>query len=143
MATPAVGDRASDRDLLPHFKKNFGLSSTLMHYHIIIIDLRFINSGARKTISLYESFKSYCKTCKKYFKPDVFYSGHGNYVFGHGFRSWAVYQRLVLRLPFRLIAQNSLELFDEPITPGSISNIIKYFSDKYGDSEKILLSKIW
>ena len=110
--------------------------------NIIIIDLRFINSGAKKTISLYESFKSYCKTCKKYFKPDVFYSGHGNYVFGHGFRSWAVYQRLVLRLPFRLIAQNSLELFDEPITPGSISNIIKYFSDKYGDSEKILLSKI-
>ncbi len=109
---------------------------------IIIIDLRFTNSGARKTISLYESAKSYCKTCKKYFKPDIFYGGNGNYVFGHGFRSWAVYQRLVLRLPFRLIAQNSLELFDEPIAPGSISNIIKYFSDKYGDSEKILLSRI-
>jgi hypothetical protein len=110
--------------------------------NIIIVDLKFTKSGPRKTIHLHKSFKSYCKTCKKYFKPNEFNRGSGNYIFGHRFMSWIVYQRIALRLPYRLIAQNSVEIFDEPIALQSINNILNYFADNYNDSESLLLEKI-
>ncbi|MBE9138633.1 IS66 family transposase [Nodosilinea sp. LEGE 07088] len=110
--------------------------------HVTIIDLIFTKSGCKKVIYLHKSFKSYCESCKLYFVPDIFSKGSGSYIFGHGFRSWAVYQRISLRLSYRLIVQNSIEMFGEPIGRNSISNFLNYFAVKYSDSEKILLDKI-
>ncbi|MDJ0703057.1 MAG: TM0106 family RecB-like putative nuclease [Leptolyngbyaceae cyanobacterium MO_188.B28] len=75
---------------------------------IIVIDLNFTKSGYRKVIYLYKGFKSYCNLCKRYSAPDVFCRSLGGYVFGHGFKSWIVYQRISLRLSYRLIAKNSI-----------------------------------
>ncbi len=108
---------------------------------VTVIDLRFTKSGCKKIIYLNKSFKSYCESCKIYTVPDIFSKGSGSYIFGHGFRSWAVYQRISLRLSYRQIAQNSVEMFSEPIGLNSINNFLRYFSDEYSDSEKMLLEK--
>lgn len=106
-----------------------------------VIDLKFTKSSCKKIIYLNKSFKSYCGSCKIYVVPDIFSKGSGSYVFGHGFRAWTVYQRISLRLSYRQIAQNSVEMFGEPIGLNSISNFLRYFSNEYSDSEKKLLEK--
>jgi hypothetical protein len=125
--------------------KSCGLNLSLNRKNIInliIIDLTFKKARLRKTIYLYKSFYCYCKICKKRSKPDIFSRGNGNYVFGHGFMSWIVYQRISLRLPFRLIVQNCIEMFNEPIALNSINNILNDFANKYCDTEQILLKRI-
>ena len=110
--------------------------------NVTVIDLNFTKSGYKKVIYRYKSFKSYCKSCKHYFVPDFFYIGAGSYIYGHGFKSWIVYQRISLRLSYRLIAQNSIEMFAEPIGLQSVNKFLNYFADQYGDSEKMILEKI-
>jgi predicted RecB family nuclease len=110
--------------------------------NITVIDLNFTKSGYKKVIYLYKSFKSYCESCNQYFMPDVFWKGLGNYIFGHGFKSWIVYQRISLRLSYRLIAQNSIEMFGESIGLQSVNNFLNYFAVQYSDCETILLERI-
>lgn len=109
--------------------------------HVTVIDLKFTKSGCKKIIYLNKIFKSYCKPCKMYFFPDAFSKSLVSYIFGNGFRSWVVYQRIALRLSYKLIAQNSVEMFGEPIALSSLNNFLKQFSSKYNDSEKMLLEK--
>ncbi len=63
-------------------------------------------------------------------------------MFGHGFQSWVVYQRLSLRLPYRIIVQTIEDLFGESISQGTIVNFLKNLSDYYSETEKILIKKI-
>lgn len=106
-----------------------------------IVDLKLTKSGYRKTIYLYRSFKAYCKVCKKYWMPDIFYRNKGHYLYGLRFQAWIVYQRIYLRLSYRLIAQNSIEMFDESISLQAISTIINYFANSYVYTEEKLLER--
>lgn len=108
----------------------------------IIIDLKLTKSGIRKTINLYKSAKGYCESCKKYFMPDIFYKCKGSYIFGDGFKAWIVYQRISLRLSYRLIVQNCIETFDEYIARPSVYRYVNEFADQYKDSEQMLSYKI-
>ena len=121
------------KDLVQHPQKN--ISKT-------IIDLQFTKTGCKKVVFLYESHKSYCKACKKYCMPEFFYKGKDLCTFGHGFKSWVVYQRVALRLPYHLIVQDSVEMFDEPISTSSAYNFLKDLSSQYAESDRILLKKI-
>lgn len=69
-----------------------------------VIDLVFTKNGCRKTITKYVGPKSYCPRCSSPYNPP---SLHKNYkqVFGHGFQVWTIYQRVILRLPYRIITQ--------------------------------------
>jgi len=107
-----------------------------------IIDLQLTKAGCKKVIFLYKSHKSYCKTCKKYYMPEFFCKGKDRCTFGHGFKSWVVYQRVALRLPYHLIVQDSVEMFDEPISESSASNFLKNLASQYAESERILLERI-
>jgi hypothetical protein len=60
--------------------------------------------------------------------------------FGHGFRAWAVYQRIILRMPFRMISQAMEELFEERASAASIVNFIESFAQEYRPTESILVS---
>jgi predicted RecB family nuclease len=108
----------------------------------ITIDLKFTKSGCKKIFYLYKSFNTYCKTCNKHFKPDIFYRGKGSYIFGHGFESWIVYQRVALRLSYNLIVNNCIEMFAEPISSATVNYILHHFADQYSDCETILLERI-
>ena len=108
----------------------------------IFIDIIFFKGGCKKSIDAYLSQKKYCLSCKKYCFPDLFLQQTTHLSFGHGFKAWIIYQRLILRLPYGVIIQQTMDLFCENINAGSIANFIKYFADYYAETEKILIQKI-
>ena len=101
----------------------------------IITDLVFTKSGCRKVITKYVGHKSYCWRTGKHYPPSGFDKLERT-AFGHSFKAWIIYQRLVLRLPYGAIIQTMAELFQERI---SETTIIKYIFDLslyYEQSEK-------
>ena len=106
-----------------------------------IIDLVFMKSGVRKTITKYTGIKSYCPKCCRYYNP-LGIDKLGNKVFGHNFQSWVIYQRLILRLPYRIITQVIEDQFNESLSQGTIINFLKYFTNFYCDTEIISIDKI-
>ena len=108
----------------------------------IFIDIIFFKNGCKKSIDAYVSQKKYCLICKTYCFPALFLEQTAHFSFGHGLKAWIVYQRLVLRLPYGVIIQQTEDLFCENISSGSIATFIKYFADYYAETEKILIQKI-
>ena len=53
---------------------------------------------------------SYCRVCRNLFRPEGFREQY-KHLFRHGLQVWAVYQRVVLRLPYAIIAQVMEHLF--------------------------------
>jgi len=106
-----------------------------------VTDLVFTKNTIRKTVIKYIGNKSYCPECRKYFPPpqvNVIVNQH----FGHNFRSWVVYQRLALRLPFRIIQMNLREMFNEHISEGGLSNFFKSFPNVYKFTERQNLKSV-
>jgi predicted RecB family nuclease len=108
----------------------------------ISVDIAFLRDGCKKRIDKYIGYKKYCPICKKYCFPPTFPKQTSHFSFGHGFKVWVVYQRLFLRLPYQAIEQQTEDLFCESVSPGSIANFIKYFSEYYAEAEQILIQKI-
>ena len=105
-----------------------------------IIDLVFTKNGCKKTIIKYLGSKGYCQKCRRQYTPKII-ANYGSQIFGHGFQSWVVYQRLALRLPYRIIVQTIEDLFGESISQGTIVNFLNNLSDYYSETEKILIKK--
>jgi hypothetical protein len=53
-----------------------------------------------------------------------------------------IYHRLFLRLPYRIITQELSDELNEEMSEGTIANFIRYFSDYYCATEKLLTQKI-
>src|SRR5207245_675381 len=62
-----------------------------------IVDLAFTKTGCRKVVVKYAGEKRSCPQCRRSYDPPAIKQLAGN-LFGHRFRAWAVYQRIVLRL---------------------------------------------
>jgi predicted RecB family nuclease len=107
----------------------------------IIVDLTFGNAGCRKKVIKYLGEMRYCPRCKRYYEPPAIERIRGQ-TFGHGFRAWGVYQRIILRLPYRLITQAMEELFHETASEASIINFIESFAEDYRRTESILLRRL-
>jgi hypothetical protein len=65
----------------------------------ILIDLAFTRGGCRKTVTKYIGTMAFCPRCKQHYAPPAIRRLKGR-LFGHNFRAWTVYQRIVLR-PWR------------------------------------------
>ncbi|MBI3966844.1 MAG: IS66 family transposase [Chloroflexi bacterium] len=98
------------------------------------VDLVFTNSGCRKITTKYVGPWGDCSKCGKHYLPSEI-RALGKGVFGHGLQAWVIYQRLVLRLPYRSIAQVLEEQFRERISEGSFINFLRYFADYYAETE--------
>jgi hypothetical protein len=107
----------------------------------IIVDLAFTKNGCRKTVIRYAGEKRYCPQCRRSYDPPTI-KKLGGWLFGHGFQAWAVYQRIVLRLPYRMITQAMEEMFRERTTEPTIINFIESFSKYYGRTGKLLLNQL-
>ena len=57
----------------------------------------------------YVGQETLCRRHAEHYDPTRF--RRGNKAFGHAFQAWTVYQRIVLRLPYRIIAQVTEHLF--------------------------------
>lgn len=106
-----------------------------------LTDLVFTKLSVRKTVIKYIGHQSYCSLCGKYFTPSQIEKIRGKH-FGHNYKAWVVYQRLFLRLPFDIIRLNLMEMFNENISQGSISNLFKPFSSFYNYTESQNLNQI-
>jgi hypothetical protein len=106
-----------------------------------ITDMVFTKNTIRKRVVCYKGVKSYCPECSKYYLPPKIEQIKGKH-FGYDFKSWIIYQRLYLRLPYRVIKTNLQELFNENISTSSISDTMKYFSKYYKYTEKRNLIEI-
>jgi len=107
-----------------------------------IIDLIFSPNGCRKTVTKYIGAEGYCQQCGRYYSPEEINKFASAQFFGHGLQSWVVYQRLALRLPYRLIVQELEDLFNESISEGSVGNFLNYFARYYADTEHLLIEHL-
>jgi predicted RecB family nuclease len=105
------------------------------------IDLVFTRSGCRKTVRKYVSTSSRCPKCGKHHSP-VGFRGPHSHPFGHAFQAWCVYQRIVLRLPYRIIAQVNEHLFGVGLCAQTIVNFLKYLAEYYAPTEAAMLQAL-
>jgi len=110
----------------------------------IIIEIVPSKNGYRKTIIKYCGIAGFCQTCRRYYYPDkISKLKHRKApLFGHGFKAWVLYQRLVLRLSYRIIVKAIEEQFSEKVSLGSIPVFIKSFACYYADTEGLLIKHI-
>lgn len=106
-----------------------------------IINLRFTKIGCRKTVTKYVGAQGYCQKCRKHYPPPKI-EELGNQLFGHAFQAWVIYQRIVLRLPYRIIIQEMENLFNERVSEGTLINFIKYFAAYHTATEKLSMQRI-
>jgi Transposase IS66 family len=106
-----------------------------------ITDLVFTRNGCRKTVTRYIGKKGHCPRCDRDFLPGTLVR-MGNQVFGHGFQAWTVYQRVILRLPYRIITQVTEHLFGVGLCVGSVINFLKYLAGYYSPTEAGMLQAI-
>lgn len=106
-----------------------------------IINLRFTKAGIKKIVTKYVGVRGYCKKCRKYYPPPGV-DEIGTRLFGHNFQAWVIYQRIFLRLPYRMIRQEMEDVFNEQVNESTLINFIKYFSKHYSESEKMSEQRI-
>jgi transposase len=108
---------------------------------ITITDLVFTKNGCRKSITKYIGKKVYCKKCKEFKNPKMIRDFKGK-IFGHSFMAWAVYQRVILRLPYEIITQVMEEMFSVRTASSTVVNFIRILSTYYSHTEKLLTKQI-
>ena len=106
-----------------------------------IINLRFTKTGCKKTVTKYVGAQGYCRKCCKHYPPHRI-KKLGKQLFGHAFQAWVIYQRIVLRLPYRIILQEMEELFNERVNESTLINFISYFAEYYSATEKLSMRRI-
>ncbi len=105
-----------------------------------VVDLIFVKSGIKKTVIKYRGKKSFCHKCNQTYQPPELKITY--FTYGHGFQSWVVYNRLFLRLPYRVITKTLEDQFGEKISESSIANFLRYFSKYYAETEQLITRKI-
>jgi hypothetical protein len=106
-----------------------------------VIDLVFSKSGCRKSVTRYVGIKSRCPKCKDYYNPPAI-GGKHSHSFGHALQAWAIYQRVVLRLPYEIIVQVMDHLFGIGLGTTSIANFMGYLAGYYAPTEAAILQAI-
>ena len=121
--------------------KGQALNSTDKIAEHILIDLAFTKSGCRKMVTKYTGSMGFCPRCKKHYTPPAIRRLKGR-LFGHNFRAWTVYQRIVLRLPYRAILQVNYDLFREQVSGGSLISFMVDLARYYAVTERTMLARI-
>jgi predicted RecB family nuclease len=105
-----------------------------------VVDLVFTRSGCRKTVTQYVGIKSRCPKCNEYYNPPSI--GWHPHSFGHGLQAWTIYQRVVLRLPYEIIAQVMNHLFGIGISISTIVEFVGNLAGYYAPTEAAILQAI-
>jgi hypothetical protein len=85
--------------------------------------------------------QGYCHQCGKYYDPRGIEQFEGR-VFGHALQAWVIYQRMILRLPYRAIIQVMEEMFAERASITTILKFFKRFAQYYAPTESLLLQRL-
>lgn len=106
-----------------------------------MIDLVFTKTGCRTRVVKYVGHMASCPKCTHLYSPRIIASLK-NSLYGHSFRSWLVYQRVILRLPLAAIEQSCEVLFSEHLGRSVIGSIFTQFTRQYTRSDRLLLEYI-
>ena len=103
-----------------------------------LLDLIFSKTGCRKTIVRYTGVMGRCNLCKVEYAPPSNRLLRGQR-FGWNFQAWVVYQRIALRMSYRLISKAAFDLFSEQLSvPTAVGFVVK-FAENYRRTEDLLL----
>ena len=83
----------------------------------------------------------FCPKCRRSLPPPAILR-LGGCLFGHGFQAWAVYQRVVLRLSYRLITATMEDMFCERTSEATVINFVRNLANFYGRCEKANLDRL-
>ncbi len=118
--------------------KLIGSSKTSQHS---LLDLIFTKTGCRKTVVRYTGVMGYCNLCnEKYVPPGI--RALRNQHFGWDFQAWVVYQRIALRMSYRLISKATVDLFSEQLSLQTAVDFVKNFAERYRATEEQLLREL-
>jgi predicted RecB family nuclease len=106
-----------------------------------VIDLAFGRNGCRKKVTRYAGKKAYCPKCDLSYVPPSLERLY-RHRFGHGFQAWTVYQRIILRLPYRIITQVTEHLFGVGFSTGTAVRFLMYQAEYYAATEAAILEAI-
>jgi predicted RecB family nuclease len=106
-----------------------------------VIDLVFTKSGCRKMVTRYVGSKSRCPKCGEHYNPPSF-GGQHPHSFGHGLQAWAIYQRVVLRLPYEIIAQVMDHLFGIGVCMSTLVRFVGNLAGYYAPTEAGILQAL-
>jgi predicted RecB family nuclease len=106
-----------------------------------VIDLAFTKNGCRKTITRYTGMKSYCAKCQCHYSPPSLDSKYRQH-FGHALQAWTIYQRIILRLPYRIITQVMEHLFGVGLSKGTVVKFLQNQAEYYATTESAILDAI-
>ncbi len=107
-----------------------------------IIDLVPSKNGIKKTVTKYIGFQEYCTKCQRKYPPPKLLEFKRHQVYGHGFKSWIIYQRVALRLTFSNIHELLKEQFDESMSSTRISYFMKNFAQYYAETEQAITNRL-
>ena len=82
-----------------------------------------------------------CKMPKIYFPPDIRKYGKRQ-LYGDGFRSWVVYQRIALRMPYESIIETLKEYFNEKLSPSLLPGFMRSAAQFYLETEKSIIQNL-
>jgi predicted RecB family nuclease len=99
-----------------------------------VIDLVFTKSGCRKTVTKLLGIKSRCPKDGQYYNPDSI-RGPQSHAFGHGLQAWAIYQRVVLRLPYESIVKVMDHLFGIGLGTSTLVYFVGNLAEYYAPTE--------
>ncbi len=106
-----------------------------------LLDLVFTKSGCKKSVVHYVGQKAYCPLCDTAYVPPFIKRLRG-VVFGRGFRAWVVYQRVVLRMSYRLISKAAEDIFHETVQAQTMIRFVTCVSEEYIRTEEALFRTI-
>lgn len=106
-----------------------------------ITDLVFTKNGCRKSIIKFVGKKAYCSSCYKSYSPKIITNFQGR-PFGHSLIAWTIYQRIVNRLPYRIVIQTMGDMFNIGISEATLGSWFQYFAQYYAYTEKRLTQSI-
>jgi len=132
--------RVPRRRICPNHPGHKLRASSKMSQHSLL-DLIFSKSGCRKTIIRYTGVMGHCTLCNEKYAPPgtrVFRGQH----FGWNFQAWVIYQRIALRLSYRLISKAAFDLFSEKLSPETAVGFVQRFSKYYQSAEDQLLRRM-
>jgi len=83
----------------------------------------------------------YCNICnEKYAPPGT--RRHRGQLFGWNFQAWVVYQRVALRMSYRLISKATFDLFSEHLSAQTAVGFVEQFAEHYRHTEDLLLREL-
>jgi len=107
-----------------------------------IIDLVLTRNGVRKTLTRYVGAQGYCRQCRKLYSPPDIRKYERQQVYGNGFKSWIVYHRIALRLPYQSILETVQEYFHEKLSISRFPDLIQSAGKFYAATEEALIQRL-